>query len=226
MPKILIPSEIQELNLHLWEINEPLEWFVKEVYLTSDEDLEFSSMMGKRQFEYIVQRFLLQKYLSGVRPLMKKTTNGKPFLVNRTEKISISHSKNMLVLSTASLDHGVDLEWIDERILRLTSKFCSVEELDVPMGIDPVIWFTLIWSSKESLYKVDGLGQLEFITQIAVHFTTQSFLQGWGRGIVERGDTILFFKIHFSIINGFVVSWAYPANIAKDRNAFIGINSI
>jgi len=221
MPNILIPSLTNDLNLYLWEINEPLEWFEPQVKLTSDEDLEYSSILGKRKFEYIVQRFLLQKYLSGANPLMKKTSNGKPFLINHNKKISISHSKNMLLLSTASLDHGVDLEWIDKRILRLTSKFCSIEEMKVPEGIDPVIWFTLIWSSKESLYKVDGLGQLEFRTQIAVNFTAESFNQGWGRGIVERGDTILFFKINFSIINGFVVSWAYPAIIVKDRNAYI-----
>lgn len=97
----------------------------------------------------------------------------------------------MLLLSTASLDHGVDLEWIDKRILRLTSKFCSIEEMKVPEGIDPVIWFTLIWSSKESLYKVDGLGQLEFRTQIAVNFTAESFNQGWGR--VSSNVEILYY---------------------------------
>lgn len=71
MPNILIPSLTNDLNLYLWEINEPLEWFEPQVKLTSDEDLEYSSILGKRKFEYIVQRFLLQKYLSGANPLMK-----------------------------------------------------------------------------------------------------------------------------------------------------------
>ena len=215
MPAIEISSGIRDLQLNLWEIEEELAFFLKEIHLTSDEDLEIESMLGKRQTEFAVQRFLLNRTLKGIPPLMKKTKNGKPFLSNRAEKISISHSKNMLLLSTASVDHGVDLEWVDERIIRLASKFCNNSELSVPHFTNIVTWYTLIWSCKESLYKVDGLGQLEFRTQLAIHFTEKSYSEGWGRGIVKREDKELFFRVFFKEVRGFIVTWAYPSEFVQ-----------
>ncbi len=212
MPEIFVPSRIDDLKLHFWEITEPLHWFLKDVELSSNERLEFESMLGKRQLEYVVQRFLLNKYIMGSKPILRKSLNGKPFLFNRKEKVSISHSKNLLILSTASFDHGVDLEWIDERITRLASKFCNISEMQVPYFTNDVLWYTLIWSVKESLYKVDGLGQLDFKKQLAVHFTVDSYEAGWGRGVVQRGETHLFFRIYFYILDGFVITWVYPAD--------------
>ena len=117
-----------------------------------------------------------------------------------------------MLLSTASYDHGVDLEWIDERIIRLASKFCNVSELQVPYFLNDVLWYTLIWSAKESLYKVDGMGQLEFKKQLAVHFTLESYQAGWGRGVVQREEVHSFFRIYFHVMNGYVITWAYPAD--------------
>ena len=211
MPSINLVSRVSGLALHLWEIKEDLSFFMKDILLTTNEDLEYESLMGKRQLEFIVQRYLLNKNLKGDKPLLRKMKNGKPFLINRDEKISISHSKNMLVLSIASRDHGVDLEWVDQRITRLASKFCNPSELIVPEYTNDVFWYTLVWSCKESLYKVDGLGQLEFRTQLAVHFTPDSFENGWGRGIIRRNEEELFFRIYFEYINGFIVSWVYPS---------------
>lgn len=211
MPAIPIDSRVEGLALHLWSVEEPLEWFLKEVQLTSQEDLEFEAMLGKRRLEYIVQRYLLSHYLNGAKPLLRKTPNGKPYIANRQEKISITHSRSMLMLSTARTDHGIDLEWIDERINRLAGKFCNDMELKVPGYTDPAFWYTLVWSCKEALYKVDGLGQLEFRTQLAVHFTPPSFKERWGRGIVRRDDKTFFFRLYFEEINGFIVTWAFPA---------------
>lgn len=216
MPSIEISSGSKDLQLHLWEIEEGLSFFTREISFTSDEDLEFDSLMGKRQVEFAVQRFLLNRALKGLSPLMKKTKNGKPYLANLKQKISISHSKSMLILSVGKEDHGVDLEWIDGRITRLASKFCNNAELITPDYTDEIFWYTLIWSCKESLYKVDGLGQLEFRTQLAVHFTPESFRQGWGRGVVKRPEGEHYFRLYFREVNGFIISWAYPKMIINN----------
>ncbi|HMT78302.1 MAG: 4-phosphopantetheinyl transferase family protein [Saprospiraceae bacterium] len=210
MPAIDIESRVKDLDLYLWDMQESLDWFRKETHLTMDESNEFETMSGKRKLEFIVQRYLLCSNIQGIKPILMKMPNGKPYLSNRNEKISISHSKSMLIVSIGSMDHGVDLEWIDERIIRLASKFCNEAENKIPEEIDPVFWFTLIWSCKEALYKVDGLGQLEFRSQLAVHFTRDSFHQGWGRGKVRRNNVDVYFRLYFEKINGFVVTWAWP----------------
>ncbi|MCO6460229.1 MAG: 4'-phosphopantetheinyl transferase superfamily protein [Saprospiraceae bacterium] len=210
MPAIHIESKISELSLFLWEITEDIDWFRKDAMLTEMENNEFDAMTGKRRLEYMVQRFLLRKNLEGNRPIMLKTRNGKPYLINRPEQISISHSKNLLILSVGTKNHGVDLEKIDPRINRLASKFCNEEEMRVPDYTQADFWYTLIWSCKESLYKVDGLGQLEFRSQLAVHFTPESFDRKWGRGLVRRNNKEVYFRLYFEEIDGFVVTWAWP----------------
>ncbi len=211
MPAIPIRSTVKDLDLHLWEMEESLEWFSRMTTLTSLESLELEGMMGKRRMEFMVQRFLLQRHFGEVRPILRKTRNGKPYLGNLPDKISVTHSKSMLMLSVAPVDHGIDLEWIDGRITRLADKFCNEEEKLVPHYTEAIFWYTLVWSCKEALYKIDGLGQLEFRSQLAVHFTPSSFAQGWGRGMVRRDDKISFFRLYFCEINGFVATWAYPA---------------
>ncbi|HMZ24950.1 MAG TPA: hypothetical protein PLG24_08395, partial [Saprospiraceae bacterium] len=71
MPEISIQSTVRDLNLHLWEMSESLEWFASRTILTPPENLELESMMGKRRKEFIVQRFLLQQQFGDALPILR-----------------------------------------------------------------------------------------------------------------------------------------------------------
>ncbi|HQW12240.1 MAG TPA: 4'-phosphopantetheinyl transferase superfamily protein [Saprospiraceae bacterium] len=211
MPAIEIPVLNENLDLQLWEISEPLNFFLQRTKLSALEHDEITLLSGKRQLEYVVQRYLLQMHsVDRVLPHMMKTKNGKPVLINNPDHISITHSGSLLALSRGSSPHGIDLEHIDPRIIRLAEKFCNASEVVAPSFCNEVLWYTLIWSCKEALYKVDGLGGLDFRKSIATYFTAVSIKKGSGRGMVRRDEQIFYFHLSFEIIGDYVLTVAYP----------------
>lgn len=212
MPAIELPVLTDAVRLFMWKITESMTYFLDRTKLTEKELEEMHLLKGKRQLEYVVQRYLSQySALSGF-PNITKTSNGKPFFDNAEDKISISHTREFLIMSLAKEDHGVDLEMIDKRIIRLAYKFCNDREMEVPDYSDASFWFTLIWSCKESLYKCDGLGYLSFRDQLELFFTPASFADGRGKGQVRRETHTTHFDIFFIQYQQLVVTLAYPIN--------------
>lgn len=212
MPQINLQMQPPSVNVQVWNIEEPMSYFLQRTRLTAAEQDEISGIHGaKRQLEYLVQRFLLQEFNIEYRtPQLMKTPNGKPVLLHSQFQVSISHSGPMLALSRSRREHGIDLELLDERIIRLAAKFCNYNELKVPAFVGPVLWYTLIWSCKEALYKVDGLGNLDFRRDLATYFTAVSMSRGSGRGIVRRGDQIFYYSLSFEILGDYLFTLAYP----------------
>lgn len=95
---------------------------------------------------------------------------GAPFLLNSPERISVSHTKNKLVVATLppSPDEdlnlfspatalGVDVESADRsQVLKLRERFLSDDELEL-VAADDVVANITAWTSKEALYKA-GMG--------------------------------------------------------------------
>ena len=77
---------------------------------------------------------------------------GKPTLKESILQISISHSEQTICLGVSKSNIGLDIEAPRDRILRITSKFCSKEEatlFDEQCARD----MTLLWTLKEAAYK-------------------------------------------------------------------------
>lgn len=212
MPPVNLQMQSPSVNIHIWDMDEPLSFFLQRTRLTAAEQDVISNISGsKRQLEYIVQRFLLQEYNVEYNiPILMKTPNGKPILASSQFQVSITHSGPLLALSRSRREHGIDLERLDERIIRLAPKFCNLNELQVPSFVGPILWYTLIWSCKEALYKVDGLGNLDFRRDLATYFTAVSMSRGSGRGIVRRGDQIFYYSLSFEILEDYIFTLAYP----------------
>jgi phosphopantetheinyl transferase len=63
--------------------------------------------------------------------------NGKPFLVNSKEYISISHSRNFIGILKAPFDVGLDIEEINERITKIKNRFLNEDELLLGIKVVP-----------------------------------------------------------------------------------------
>lgn len=211
MPQLDISIVHPQINSFLWDIKEPLSYFLQRTRLSAAEQDEINALHGKRQVEFVVQRYLLQNFfLDEKLPVIVKTKNGKPVLLYSPDFISVSHSGSLLALSRSKKEHGIDLERLDERIIRLASKFCNPTELQVPDYIDPIFWYTLIWSCKEALYKVDGIGNLEFKAQIYTYFTANSLRNKSGRGMIRRGEHQIAYELCFEVLGEYIFTQAYP----------------
>ena len=130
---------------------------------------------GPRQAQWLAGRVLVQRMLAtatlaDVLPHLQNDATGRPFLVGPgpVPAVSLSHSGEWaaVLLAPPGTAVGVDVEVVRDKALRTARKFLNVDELAV---IEPITFLdstsptndaielcSLLWSAKETLYKLAG----------------------------------------------------------------------
>jgi 4'-phosphopantetheinyl transferase len=135
------------------------------------------NIIVKRDIEKAGTRYLLKSLLKNQPFSLAYTPENKPFLEDRDEHISISHSHNKLVVIMNAIENtGIDIELIRDKVVNIQHKFLSEKELSFANN-DPEILITL-WAAKEAMYKVYGLKEVEFIKHLMVEPFIGDELQG------------------------------------------------
>lgn len=121
--------------------------------LLEPENLErFSAYSEKKLLEALMVRQMLQLKLPGCKILY--TAENEPYLEPKNFEISISHSYPYAALAVSKQKTGIDLEQFRDKIVRVKDKFIEPEEQGFIPEVQRVEYLTVIWSIKESLYKI------------------------------------------------------------------------
>tara|TARA_B110000467_G_scaffold102150_1_gene92641 strand:- start:202 stop:825 length:624 start_codon:yes stop_codon:yes gene_type:complete len=132
--------------------------------------------------------------------------NGKPSL-NSEFNISISHSNEIaaLVVSNKKII-GLDVQFKESKILNIQNKFLNnFEKLNI--GDNPSIdILTMIWTSKESIYKAIGIKGVSFSENIQIEkFTEKDKI---GKGYYINGIEKVKFDLKFFYLDEYIVCYA------------------
>lgn len=146
----------------IWKIEEPEAFFREHTGLQSDKKTEL------RRLEYLAGRFLLRQAIPGLHlDEIEVSPLGKPFARDRSTHFSISHSFPFIgVAVDESKEVGIDVQTLQEKILRLQHKFLSAEEQALCEQQTGKI--TLAWAAKEAAFKRYGLGAVDFIRHMPI----------------------------------------------------------
>ncbi len=131
---------------------------------------EYAALHGlgfKREIERNGSQFLLKEVLGKhVEPVY--TDQGKPFLEGENCHISISHSHDMLAVCVNNAEAtGIDIELIRDKVIKIRHKFLNKAETNAAgNNIEKLIVY---WACKESLYKIYGLKEVDFIQHLFVN---------------------------------------------------------
>lgn len=161
----------QGTKLGIWQIDEPESFFLEKVPLKRDVSHPY------KRLQHLAGRYLLS-FLFPDFPLeeIRIADTRQPFLESEKYHFSISHcGKYAAAIVSRTRRVGVDIELITPRIETVAQKFLSEEEAhffneDYTLFLEK--WglrgrvhqefLTLIWSSKEALFKWYGQGELDF----------------------------------------------------------------
>lgn len=94
-----------------------------------------------------------------------KVENGKPFI--GSQFLGISHSNDKVVVCWSEENFGLDIQYVEEKIHRIASKFINDNELPFATSAE---FLTLIWSAKEAVFKFHG-----HLVDFAGEMTVQPF---------------------------------------------------
>lgn len=156
-----------ESMILVWELTETIDELNK--MLSGLNQSEFNNITSeKRKREYLGVRVALKELL-GREVDIRYNDEGKPFLANESCHISISHSKEWIaVMAHPTRIPGVDIECPSEKIIKLHTRFLSIEEQEkLPKPID-ALQLLITWSAKEALYKMIGKQAVDFANQLHI----------------------------------------------------------
>jgi len=99
--------------------------------------------------------------------------NGKPKFRSNSLQLSVSHSKESVCLGISKKPIGMDLEGIDARILRVKDKFVNQSEMTL-YPTDSQEDLTILWTIKESAYKLCNIKGLSFKNDIIAYYRSNN----------------------------------------------------
>ena len=154
-------------TLYLWKVAERTENLLQSLEMTERAKEEWSKITHpKRQREWLVARHLFHELQ--IHESLRYLENGKPYLKDG-RKISISHSHDLVgAFIHSEKEVGMDIQAPDEKLVKISSRFCNQKEFDFASNsLNPIDVFTIIWSAKEAVFKVFG-ENIHFAKQMSV----------------------------------------------------------
>lgn len=128
-----------------------------------DEELNFENLIEPENLEKvknyhptkISEALLVRKALKSILPSHKILYRERePFLFPKDYFVSITHSFPFAAIAVSKEKIGIDMEKFNPKILRIEHKFIYEKETNFFPEKDKVEYLTVIWSVKESLYKI------------------------------------------------------------------------
>jgi phosphopantetheinyl transferase len=199
--KIIFEEKSTEYHVAVAEICTTVEILYRPIqsHLSEMELLYYKGLKSeKRKSEWLGIRSLLLK-MTGKYHEIRYTEQSQPYIENDFY-ISITHCKHIIgIILSSRIQTGIDLEIISPRILTISHKFISEEEL-VDFGESERLKKIYInWCGKETLYKIKQIGGFDFKTDFRI---TTDHIQTAGKtdAIISINDTIERFELCYRFI--------------------------
>jgi 4'-phosphopantetheinyl transferase EntD len=132
--------------------------------------------------------------------------NGKP-LLNSIYNISISHSHEIAAIAISDNSNiGLDVQLKESKIFNIQNKFLNKSEKS-NIGDDPTVdILTMVWTSKESIYKAIGLKGISFSENIKIDKVVEEDKTGIGYYI--NGTEKVKFDLQFFYVDEYTICYA------------------
>lgn len=173
---------------------------------------EDKKLLKKKRSGLLREQFLAtRKVLSLENPDHEITydINGKP-LINSKYNISISHSYEIAAIAISDNSIiGLDVQLKEIKIFNIQNKFLNKFE-KFNIGEDPSIdILTMIWASKESIYKAIGIKGISFSENIKIDKVIEK--DKTGQGYYINGAEKLKFDLKFFYIDEYIICYAHQS---------------
>ncbi len=169
-------------------------------HLTEQEtERYFTFTHIKRKMEFVATRFLRHGIFGFTHIHYNEV--GAPYIEDEGF-ISISHAKGVVGISfSKDFPVGLDLEKIDARLVKLSSKFLSAAETNA-LDTTSALEMTKVWSGKEVLYKIAGRKGIIFSSELHLSLLENN---RW-KGTIQSRHKTLHTEISIFTIEDLVVS--------------------
>jgi len=164
----------------------------------------------QRRIEMLASRALIKKLLGFEHKIIY---NGRiPGIANKELYISISHSHEYVAVTISeSLEVGVDVQRISDKVKKVAHKFVHTEEWAMIKDENELEYLNLLWAAKECLYKLYKHGDITFNEHLHIQgFDLAKEGKFWATLYTKDNDMLAQMSYHcwdkFVLVYGFFLS--------------------
>lgn len=170
MPVTLVQHISDNLFFGVWEIDETIsELESRWLFTQAEKEIYAGFRTDSRRQQWLSYRLLLKTLLEDDHLVIIYDHAGKPYLEEHSYHISVTHTLKYAAAAICKTGRvGIDMEAEGRNLTRISSKYCSDEELAEINNPSDLFRLTLYWCAKEALYKLYGLKQLDFRQHIRI----------------------------------------------------------
>ena len=196
-------------RLGIWEITEDYANLRSRLNLESEEVQKLEGFKSlNRKLEWLSVRTLTND-LTGMNSRIVYNESRKPFLLDNSYNISISHSNKLTSILIGRYRRvGIDTEFMSHRISRIADRFIHKEEVitDDPALVKCHLY--IHWCAKEALYKICDKQYINFRKNLRI----DPFIPAERGEIIGTVDNILgveTFRLTYLRMDDYITVWCY-----------------
>jgi phosphopantetheinyl transferase len=209
----------QSTKLAIWKIEESEDFFLSNV------PVQRNITHPHKRLQHLAGRYLLQYLFPGFPvALIKVADTLKPFLENESFHFSISHCGDFAaVIVSRDKRVGVDIEIPDPKVGRIKNKFLHLDEMKEADFLTAKILrnrsftegihgtelkaLTVLWSSKEAIYKWWSFGNVDFRENIRLVTNNGNIANTIDARFYK--DAVYPLKVHFKLFEQVCIAWVF-----------------
>lgn len=138
----------------------------------------------RRRQEFLAWRALVRREL-GRDVRIEYDAAGAPILCGRSERIGVAHCPGRVAVAISDRPCAVDIEPESRDFARAAARYLTPAERAL---CDEPLWPGVVWCAKETLYKLSGRRELDFLRDL--HVEAVDFASGAVTGRIADGDPI------------------------------------
>lgn len=193
--------------LGIWKSDETTEQLLASLEHKAWYEEKLAAFSEKRKHEWLSVRVLL-KALCGEEKEIAYCPSGRPYLKDGSWYISISHTRGYVAVALhPSREVGMDIEQYGTRVKKVASRFIRSDEETTMAEGDEIYALLLHWSAKETLFKLMGVEEVDFIHHLRV-FPFIPVEAGGFEACEFRTSEQRHYRVRYVTHPDFVLTWA------------------
>ncbi len=205
---VILKKDLGEgCRLGIWEITEDYDDLRSRLSLESEEVKTLEGFRNhSRKLEWLSVRTLIND-MTGTNSRIIYNEDRKPFLLDNSLHISISHSRNFTsILLSRFRRVGIDLEYMSHRISKISDRFINENE-KITSSPDLLRYHLYIhWCAKEALYKVCDKKNINFRKNLTIEpFTPEN--EGTIKGTVDNILGVSTYELNYRRMDDYIIVW-------------------
>jgi len=205
---VIFNKEVQAgCRLGIWKINENYRELRVRLSLESEEIKTLESFRNHaRKMEWLSVRNLINE-LTGKSSRIVYNEDRKPFLLESSYNLSISHSRDLTsILISRFMRVGIDMEYMSHKISRIAGRFINESE-KITEDPDLLRYHLYIhWCAKEALYKICDKKNINFKRNLRIE-PFEPLDRGSIVGTVDKVSRAESFLLNYFRMDNYIIVW-------------------